>query len=289
MDQIENFRKAEQVLCLPGMTTFEMVVENGQRSYQIFVSVPGGDVPASGFPTVYMLDGNADFVAVSETMRRVTRRPAATGIHPAIVVGIGYPNTSAYDLDRRYVDFTLTGPAGSGEHDATPPNGGQVAFIDFITRQLMPHIETRFASDPQRRLLLGHSLAGYFALEVAARHPDLFSGYASFSPSLWWDGEGLWQRLEAGALKAGRSRLYLAVGRYEQETAPWQGAEAESEDYLAVREERRMVDSARELSIKLGGLLGGDERIRFELGDEEDHATIVPTFLCRALRFIQPL
>ncbi|AYD04537.1 alpha/beta hydrolase-fold protein [Neorhizobium sp. NCHU2750] len=287
MDALKNAMPDGVTLCLPGATAFDLAPEKGGPAYRIFVSVPDGDAPPSGFPVIYVLDGNADFVTVSETVRRVTRRPAATGIHPAIVVGIGYPNTASYDAERRYFDFTLKAPAGGQDHDAGLAYGGQAAFIDFLTRCLMPRIERRFAADPTRRMLLGHSLAGYFALEVAARCPGLFSGYACFSPSIWWDREGLGQRLDEGGLMTASSRLYLAAGRYEQETAPWQAAHAASEDYLAVRESRRMVDNARDLAARLTATFADEERIRFELGEQEDHATILPSLLCRALRFLQ--
>lgn len=305
MDAMRSFTGNADGLCLKGVATFDLASSDEAMPYRIFVSVPEGDVPPAGFPIIYVLDGNADFVTVSETVRRVTRRPAATGIRPAIVVGIGYPDTVDYHTQRRYFDFTRQGPDGDhveaassggaakGAIEIAGAYGGQVAFIEFLTQRLVPKIEARYAADPAQRMLIGHSLAGYFVMEMAARCPGFFSGHAAFSPSLWWDFDGLKGRLanadqKKGAQQTGRSRFYLAAGRYEQDLAPWQAAHASKEGYLAVRENRRMVDNARDLAGALTALdVDGGEFIRFELGEEEDHATILPAFLCRGLRFIQ--
>lgn len=163
---------------------------------------------------------------------------------------------------------------------------GLAAFIDFIAGCLIPAIEQRFPADPARRLLLGHSLAGYFALELAAECGDLFGGYASFSPSIWWDRDGLAQRLGTSGQNATASRFYLAAGRYEQENPPWQTPETANEAYLAVRKARRMVGNASDLAGRLAGSLDDQERVRFEIGKQEDHATVFPSLLCRALRFL---
>ncbi|MFK0333451.1 alpha/beta hydrolase [Rhizobium sp. NPDC090275] len=254
--------------------------------YEIFVSVPDVEPPASGFPVIYLLDGNSDFVTVSETMKRVSRRPQATGISPSIVVGIGYPDTESYNIDRRQFDLTRHAPDEAALPDASSGAcGGQDAFVAFLRTQLQPHIETIYPADPGRRMLMGHSLAGYFVLDLMSRRPELFSGYISFSPSIWWDCAGLMQAVAAMERAPSPPRLHISAGRWEQELAPWQDLESLTDRYHQVREARRMIDNAREFADAIRPVIG-EKAVKFEVGADEDHSTIVTVMLCRALRFV---
>ena len=76
-------------LVMPGCSRSTLRSSETGLHYEIFVYVPDIEPPVGGFPVVYVLDGNSDFITVAETVRRVSRRPKATGIDPAIVVGIG--------------------------------------------------------------------------------------------------------------------------------------------------------------------------------------------------------
>jgi predicted alpha/beta superfamily hydrolase len=254
--------------------------------YEIFVSVPDVAPPASGFPVLYVLDGNSDFVTVSETMRRVSRRPQATGISPSVVVGIGYPDTESYNIDRRQLDLTRHAPDEAALPDASGGAcGGQDAFVEFLRTQLQPTIEAGYPVDPARRTLMGHSLAGYFVLDLLSRRPEMFSGYISFSPSIWWDRAGLMQAVAAMDRATDPPQLHISAGRWEQELAPWQDRESLTDRYHQVREARRMIDNAREFADAVRPVIG-EEAVKFEIGADEDHSTIVTVMLCRALRFV---
>ncbi|NTF65099.1 alpha/beta hydrolase [Rhizobium rhizogenes] len=277
----------QQPLVMPGCGRFTLRSSETGLDYEIFVYVPEAEPPASGFPVIYVLDANSDFITVAETVRRVSRRSKATGIAPSIVVGIGYPNTNGYNIDRRHLDFTR-GPADTSvfPDKAGDGCGGQAAYIRFLGNQLLPYIQSWLGSDPDSRILLGHSLAGYFVLDLLAQHPDMFSGYVSFSPSVWWDRPGLSRALAAVCPITRPIRLYTAVGRWEQELAPWQARESFSNQYHRIRKVRRMIDNAREISCEVGASYGEKATVQFELGDDEDHATIVTALLCRSLRFM---
>jgi predicted alpha/beta superfamily hydrolase len=272
---------------LPGCERFRQRSIVSGLDYEIFVSVPDVEPPASGFPVLYLLDGNSDFVTVSETMKRVSRRPQATGISPSIVVGIGYPDTESYNIDRRQFDLTRHAPDEAALPDASSGAcGGQDAFVAFLRTQLQPHIETVYPADPARRMLMGHSLAGYFVLDLMCSRPEMFSGYISFSPSIWWDRAGLMQAVAAIDRRLTRQhRLHISAGRWEQEIAPWQDRESLTARYHHVREARRMVDNAREFADAIRVAIGEDA-VKFEVGADEDHSTIVTVMLCRALRFV---
>ncbi|KWV44478.1 S-formylglutathione hydrolase [Rhizobium altiplani] len=274
-------------LVLDGCRKFGMRSAETGLDYEIFTYVPDTPPPRSGFPVIYVLDANSDFATVAETVRRVSRRPSATGISPSVVVGIGYPNTRNYDLDRRYLDFTRGVSADPTGADVPADGcGGQPAYIRFLARQLLPYVSDQFDIDPSHRVLLGHSLAGYFVLDLLAQCPEIFDSYISFSPSLWWDRPRLVETLkEQGAGKTAL-RLYVSVGRFEQELAPWQAAAGFNTGYQDLRAARRMIDNAREVADEIQATFAPDTDVRFEIGDQEDHSTIVTTTLCRALRFV---
>lgn len=60
------------------------------------------------------------------------------------------------------------------------PDSYEVEFLD----RLVPYVERNFRADPRRSALAGISRGGVWALEVALRHPDSFTGVAALSPAL---------------------------------------------------------------------------------------------------------
>lgn len=274
-------------LFMPGCETFQQCSHVNGLAYEIFVSVPDCPAPPSGFPVIYVLDGNAEFITISETMKRVSRRSKTTGIMPAVVVGIGYPNTEGYNLDRRYRDFTRGLPADDVFTDVTVEGcGGQADYIAFLRDDLLPHINMRFPVDPVDTTIVGHSLAGYFVLDLLVRDPNMFSSYVSFSPSVWWDRASLIAQIAGMTSPSRLVRVYTAVGEREQEMLQSDAAEGEESAYSELRRSRRMIDNAREATAAIENSLAEKVLVKFDVGVDEDHATIVPAMLCRALRFV---
>ena len=105
----------------------------------------------------------------------------------AIVVGIGNGGGP-----RRFIDYV--GP-------------GWTAYHRFLTRQLMPYIETQYRVDRTRRTLVGYSLSGSFAGvamsldDPAARH---FAAFIAIDGSYWNQAEQI-NLLESAMFAASRS------------------------------------------------------------------------------------
>jgi predicted alpha/beta superfamily hydrolase len=98
----------------------------------------------------------------------------------------------------------MTGPTSVESDRQTAPNiGGSAAFRGFISEELVPHIEGRYAVN-QQRAVIGESLTGLFIIETLFVQPELFETYIAIDPSVWWNGEQ-WPR-EAG------TRLASLVG-----------------------------------------------------------------------------
>ncbi len=270
---------------IPDTQCFDLEARDGVP-YRIFLAMPSSEPPAGGFPVIYMLDANAGFATLVEALRRAAVRPQGTGIVPAVIVGIGYPTDDIYDRARRTLDYTA-GPsleARSGGDGTAPRTGGRDAFFAFIEQVLKPEIARRCVIDPARQTLFGHSLAGYFVLDVLARNTPAFSSYVAVSPSIWWDEE----RLVAGLADTRKApvRLSIMVGEWEQALAPWQSERPEAFEMKARRARRAMVDRAKGFAELASWALGPSATVQFAVMPYEDHASILPIAVTRALRFV---
>ncbi len=262
--------------------------------WRIFVAAPAEPPPPAGWPVLVLLDANAGFATFAETARRAAVRPAATGIGPTLIVGIGYPIEAPHDRDRRRFDFTAgparepqgataAQPADAGTA-AAPETGGSAAFLRFIRCRLLPVLASRWPLDPARRTLFGHSLGGAFVLDVFARAPALFSSHVAVSPSIWWDEPALLAGLAARE-RGAPARLALMVGEYEEGLAPGQAGAPAAAAIAARRARRGMVAATRRYAEAARATLGPEARLACAVLAGEDHASVLPAAMSRALRF----
>lgn len=183
-----------------------IMLANGMR-YRLFSAVPRRRAADKGYPALYLLDGNAAFDALTGPW--LARHPGLA------VIAIGYETGAGFDFDARSRDYTpppLHGsglPAGSGRPDR--PCGGARAFLDALTLEIIPHVESTIHVDPGRRTLWGHSYGGLFALFLLTQNARTFRSLAIASPTLWWDGghiltqlrQARWEGVDAIALTKG--------------------------------------------------------------------------------------
>ena len=141
------------------------------------VALPEGyDDSEAHYPVLYLLDGLQNIWHVVGSAELLTR----TGhIPPLIIVGIKSVN--------RMRDFT---PSAAAE---IPYSGGGTNFLEFISSELMPHIEATYRTHPYR-ILEGHSLGGLFVADVLLTRPALFDAYIVMSPAFWWNQEEMAQK-----------------------------------------------------------------------------------------------
>lgn len=215
------------------------MMESGHsgRQYRITIALPLGyaapsseawpfDNTPAAWPVVYVLDGNWYFGMVADMIR-----PAAWcgGITDAIVVGIGYPEggdpIEAFrdSFTRRNADLTPVRDAEEeraleARHGRPAPTGDAGGFLKFISDELIPTIEREYRADPSRRILLGHSYGGLFALYAMCEAPDLFSVLIAGSPTLTFGDRFMLRREEAFAQerRALPARMVLFVGELEE-------------------------------------------------------------------------
>jgi predicted alpha/beta superfamily hydrolase len=121
---------------------------------------------------IYVLDRGMSITGLSA---RILQQSGAMA--PAFVVAIANNDPGA-DRNRDFVHARL----GQGQDTW---GGGGAAYEAFLVDELKPFIEARYAADPARSVLFGHSLGGLFAATVLVRHPRAFSAYLIASPSIW--------------------------------------------------------------------------------------------------------
>jgi tetratricopeptide (TPR) repeat protein len=66
--------------------------------------------------------------------------------------------------------------------------GGASTFLDFLTEELKPWVESHYRTQPFS-VLVGHSFGGLFITQVLIEDPEAFEAYISISPSLFWDDQ----------------------------------------------------------------------------------------------------
>jgi predicted alpha/beta superfamily hydrolase len=146
-----------------------------QRS--IWIHVPAGyNSTNQTYPVIYLLDGDGHFKYVSQLVDYLSDYDR-NRIPEMIVVGI-------VNIDRGK-DLNLAHPVLNGKKDSnivsTTEGGGK--FLKFIQQELVPYIDSSYRTQPYR-ILMGHSLAGQFALYAKNTLPDYFQATILISPAI---------------------------------------------------------------------------------------------------------
>lgn len=263
------------------------------RAYRIFVDIPDGEPPADGWPVLFLLDGNLHFAPAAVLARALAM---AAEIRPAIIVGIGYPDSDPLaGMTLRFKDLSLPASeawiAGLGWEapGMTAENtGGVDAFLAVLEREIRPAVAALAEVDPADQALFGHSLAGHAVLRALFTAPESYRSFIASSPSIWWADNAVLSEEPAYARAlahgAARPNLLLAVGALEafpdRAALRHFGTREAAQAALAGS---RMVDNVVELGARLAALPAGDlSTVVFE---GEGHVTVIPAVLCRALQF----
>jgi len=140
-------------------------------------------------------------------------------VYPVLYLlhGVGADNTQWLDLN-----VVASADALIAQHTSAPfiivmPDGDYRAGEDyaaFVLRDLVPHIEQtlRVSRDRAGHAIGGLSRGGYWALDIALTHPELFAAVGGHSPVT---NAGLVETfaLTMGATDRNALRIYLDVGR----------------------------------------------------------------------------
>lgn len=181
--------------------------------FYLFVSLPENyGKKRTRHPVIYVLDGNAYFDSIVDFAGRYFKRKRRP-IEP-IVVGIGYGN--AYVMDSlRTRDYTYPS-ALPADSFALSGNGDQ--FYRFMKHRLVTFIDSAYRTDATNRMLMGHSLGGYFVLFALTNQlgrERVFSDFVAASPSLYYHDRFLIRQFNDVSIRSGDIRLLVTVGERE--------------------------------------------------------------------------
>ena len=137
------------------------------RTYRVFNPGPSGTV-------VYALDGQSLRNGLSSAVI-LTIAAFSKGQDAPKVIAV-------YSTANRDRDFRP--PSSTPTYWRPSIEGRSPTFHRFLIEELIPQIEQQ---TPERRFLLGHSLAGLYALDLATRQPTRFAGVFAFAPTFSHD------------------------------------------------------------------------------------------------------
>lgn len=133
------------------------------------------------YPVLYLLDGDGHFPSMVGLIQQLSQVNGNTVLPEMIVVGI--PNT---DRTRDLTPTHVTSDPPMMDSNFSRTSGGGENFVAFIEKELMPHIDSAYPTQPYK-VLVGHSFGGLTVMNVITNHTKLFNAYIAIDPSMWYD------------------------------------------------------------------------------------------------------
>lgn len=277
------------LVTVPGSRQIDMVSSSLGRPYRLFVHVPPVPPPPGGFPLVVVLDGNLYFGTVVDSLRLQGRH----FLRQAVVLGIGYQTDDIVaQLTLRERDLTLpieakllekpiyrlvTGPR-------VPPTsnyGDLDAMLRMIEKEAIPAAQRQAPLNLEDRHIFGHSLGGLAAIRALFHGPACWRTATASSPSIWWADRAVLKEQPMQASRCtGPQSLLLIVGGREEEKPPGVPALPPGLDAADLSMAGNVKRLAAELSAP-GSAIG----VRQVVQQDDDHVSVVPLSVSRALRF----
>lgn len=217
------------------------------RDLHLLVRLPAGYDKSVRYPTVYLLDGGNLYPMLGAYYQYLRYEEAAPDI---IIVGISYAASTFPDGNYRSTDFTAPSP----EREYW---GGAATFQKVLIEDILPTIESRYASDPDQRVLFGQSLAGQFVLFNALTDPGLFFGHIASNLAIHRNLDFFLGR----PYQAGKTKLFIS------------GSERDAPDFAEPRN-RWLAVQSESADLKIVSIL------------DQGHFSIVPESFRQGLRWL---
>ncbi|MGL4520493.1 MAG: alpha/beta hydrolase [Phocaeicola sp.] len=199
--------QSQEDLCIGNVFSYQSTLLQEEIHYQIALPESYQTDSTMHYPLIYLLDGDSYFEVVQSVVKLYSKGKRAL-LPPSIVVGI----TS----NHRTRDFTPIASAydrnGTLSPHATAVGGEADRFTSFLTEEFIPAIEQQYRTQPERTLI-GHSLAGLYALQLYLQPSHLFNRYCILDPSVWWHQGWILQQTTNSLSQVGshKQRLYIGI------------------------------------------------------------------------------
>jgi predicted alpha/beta superfamily hydrolase len=214
------------------------------RDYDLYIHIPkqyDKDQTAK-YPVLYVLDGQWEFKLVDQVVGGLVYDQYMPDV---IIVGITYSGENADYDGLRAMDFTPT------PIEELKGSGDGPKFLKFLKTELIPFVEASYRVDPTRRVLMGGSFGGLFALYAMFSDPSLFSAYLAACPAVVL---GPFFKQEADYARVHKDlpvKLYVAVGGWDELSGPVQEFVhiVRSRNYGGLQLEARVIEGERHAGI----------------------------------------
>lgn len=239
---------------------------------KIWVHLPKGyqsaKIKPAKYPVIYLLDTEINFGYFTGMVDFLSKEPYAS--MPEVIV-VGIENTD------RPRDFTPTKSFSVNPNNQFEKlfesSGGNENFLQFIEKELKPHINHKYRTDTFS-VLVGHSFGGLAAINAFLHHPVLFDAYVANDPSLWWDQyliiRQLRENINLDTPIRNKKFLFVSRAKNEEQNHSW-GTDMEN----AISAFIRIIESSRQ-----------DFYTSFKKYNQEHHGTMALPANYDALKFI---
>ncbi len=162
------------------------------------------------YPVLYMHDGRNLFDAATAFggtewgVDEVMADGLAAGKWSETIV-VGIDNT--VDRMSEYTPFP----------DPKHKGGNGDNYLRFVVEELKPMIDREFhtISDRSHTIIGGSSLGGLISLHAVTAYPEVFGGVIAMSPSVWWGGGAIIERLIAAGIESYTGHIWVDMGTRE--------------------------------------------------------------------------
>lgn len=202
---------------------------DNQRDIQVFLPPGNYDVQDVRYKSLYINDGqDMEVLGLRETLARLYQRRQ---IEPVVVVAI------PTNADRLLEYGTAVAPNAQNLGTKAPE------YTQFIIEELMPLIRSEFAVSDRGvdTAVLGASLGGLSAFDLAWNYPDQFGTVGVFSGSFWWRAAEDETRITPGKLI---THEMVRSGQYHPGWRVW--FEAGTRDERSDRDNNGVIDAIQD-------------------------------------------
>ncbi|WP_431030814.1 alpha/beta hydrolase [Plantibacter sp. RU18] len=224
--------------CLPDTDYFEIAAKSGHR-YGVWVTTPPGYADSNDpLPLIYVVDGNWAVGLTAPLI--VTQADPFLQIAPYIQVSVGYAGDEAAAwAHRRNRDLVPPGEPVSDEMVATVASARETGamtteqadaylaeladthadtFLDFLSAELHPHLQSRWRVSGSGHGLFGYSYGGLFTLYAWLRAAVPFTSFGAGTPGVASADSQIFKLIDAmpeHRTDATAQRLHVTVNELE--------------------------------------------------------------------------
>jgi predicted alpha/beta superfamily hydrolase len=243
------------------------------KDYQLYISFPSNysTKDTVKYPVLYLLDGRVFFPIIKSA-----REPMDFGgeLEQVIIVGIGSGLDGASWYVNRTYDYTTSKDTVFDRKDekklgfpkGTLQSGGAEKFLQCITKEIIPYVETHYKTNRDRGIT-GHSLGGLFSAYCLLHSKGVFTRYGISSPSLWWNNnemgnqaDSLFSKNETWDIPP--VKIFMSVGQ---------------------KEGPLMVPTMTKFSTQLEEKAYKNVTLTWHVFEDETHLSVIPASLSRTL------